>query len=185
MLASKKWIFLTMVLVGTLSIVLVPRVQGVQDIKEDLIISGTLRENLTRMKVMYRYASEMIQEAGPFLNPHHRARYRFSPSDRYARSLMDISRKMHLDMSLMRGLLSDAQVTNRDAILKSLLDGCDSINVFGKRALRARRDGNFALYIASAQGAQKGIKELDNSLAALEIGVNASIRDADARQEDL
>jgi len=98
---------------------------------------------------------------------------------------MDISRKMHLDMSLMRGLLSDAQVTNRDAILKSLLDGCDSINVFGKRALRARRDGNFALYIASAQGAQKGIKELDNSLAALEIGVNASIRDADARQEDL
>lgn len=183
--ASKKWMLVTILLVGGLTAIMVPQVLGVQDIREDRILAGTLKANLDRIKTLYRYAGDMQREADPFLNPHHQARYRFSPSEHYGREMMNFSRKMHLDFTLLKGILSDAQVVDRDLILKALLDGADSLGVFGKRALRARRDGNFALYIASAQAAEKEIKDMDVSLLTLEKNINASIREADAKLEDL
>ncbi len=185
MLSSKKWLVLTLLLLAVASTQVAPSAIGSPSVKEELILSQILGSNLQRIKVLYRYTHEMMAEAGRFMSPRHQARYRFAPSDTHGKALMSLARKMHLDFGLVRGILGFAEVANRDLLIKQIQDSSEALATYGKRALRARKDGNFALYLASAQAAEKELKAIDISLRDLEEAINASIRDSDARMEDL
>ncbi len=185
MLASKKWVLMTFLMMGAVSLTVAPELLGAPDIKEELMIHQMLDTNLDRVKVLYRHTHEMMREADPFLRPRHQARYRFCPDEKHGRLLMSLARKMHLDIQLFKGILGQAAMANRDLLLKQWQDSTDSLATYGKRALRARRDGNFALYLASAQAAEKELQNVDVSLRDLEEAINQSIREADARMEDL
>lgn len=185
MLSSKKWLALTFFLLLAVFIQMASHAIGSPRITEETMLSQLLSDNLKRIKILYRYTHEMIEEARPFQSAHHQARYRFAPSDRNARTLLSLARKIHYDFNIVKGILCYPEVKNRDALLKQIQDSCDTISTYGKRALRARKDGNFALYLAAAQGVQKELKTIDTAMRDLEEAINASIRESDSRMEDL
>ncbi len=51
--------------------------------------------------------------------------------------------------------------------------------------IRANRDNNYALYLASAQGIEKEVAIGNDLLNDLEIAINNSIAESDARKESL
>ncbi|HNW36578.1 MAG TPA: hypothetical protein PKM25_16695, partial [Candidatus Ozemobacteraceae bacterium] len=130
-------------------------------------------------------AHYMAEEAHPFTHPRHQARYRFAPSDTKARSVLDASRGLSSRFHLLMGILCHVPMPTRDGIFKSGIASADSLSTYAKRSLRAIKDGNYALYLASAQGIEKETFAVEKALKDLEDAVNQSIRESDARQEDL
>ncbi|RCK79969.1 MAG: hypothetical protein OZSIB_3838 [Candidatus Ozemobacter sibiricus] len=185
MLSSKKWLVLTLLLLAVACVQVAPRAIGSPSVKEEIMLSQILNANLQRLKVLYRYTHDMKVEAGRFQSPRHQARYRFAPSEHHGKALMSLARKMHMDFDLVRGILGFANVPNRDTLIKQIQDGSQALATYGRRALRARKDGNFALYLASAQAAEKELKSIDIALRDIEEAINASIRESDSRMEDL
>ncbi|OQA05258.1 MAG: hypothetical protein BWY66_02609 [bacterium ADurb.Bin374] len=158
---------------------------AVQEIKETMIVSKTMNEQLTMCKTLLKTAHSMAEEAEPFTHPRHQARYRFAPSDKRARSVLDTSRGLSSRFHLLMGVLSQAPMQNRDTIFKSGLASAENLSKYAKRSLRAIKDGNHALYIASAQGIEKEAFAVEKILKDLEDAINESIRESDARKEDL
>ena len=156
-----------------------------QEIKETKTISGFLDDNFEGIKAIYRYANEMKKHALPFNNKKHRDRYRFEPGDQLARQIMSKSRELASRFKLVNGILCHSDVPNRLLIFKESLEALDSIAVYSKRAIRANKDNNYALYLASAQGIEKEAVALNKLLDELEAGINESIIEADSRKEAL
>ncbi len=158
---------------------------AVQEIKERLLITAFLRENLTGLKQLFRTSHDMIQEAKPFGNRHHQNRYRFSPGEKNGRLILSTARAMSARFRLLQGTLCYAPMQGRDELFKIILESLDQIVTFGKRGLRAVKDGNYALYMASAQGIEKEAFSIDLRMKDLEVQINKSIAATDAMKEDL
>ena len=156
-----------------------------QEIKETLTISRYLDDNFEGIKSIYRYANEMKKQALPFNSKKHRDRYRFEPGDKFARLIMSKSREIASRFKLVNGILYHSDVPNRALIFKESLETLDSIAVYSKRAIRANKDNNYALYLASAQGIEKETAALNKLLDELEAGINESIVESDSRKESL
>jgi len=174
------------VMAGIISVMPEPQpVHAFQEIKETKTISRFLDDNYDGIKTIYRFANEMKKQALPFNSKKHRDRYRFEPGDSYARNIMSKSRELASRFKLVNGILYHSNVPNKNLIYKETLEALDSISVYSKRAIRANKDNNYALYLASAQGIEKEVATLNKLLDELEVGINESIFESDSRKESL
>lgn len=158
---------------------------GLQEIKETNMLSGFLGDNFTYIKQILRYAQEMQHQARPFTVRRHRERFRFEPSDKYPREIMILSRKMIARFKMINGLIYHADIPNKNLLFQQTADTIDSIVVFSKRSIRAVKDNNYALYLASAQGIEKEVFAVNELLNTLERSINANIEETDALRESL
>lgn len=156
-----------------------------QEIKETLTISRFLNDNYTGLKYIYRLANEMKKQAIPFNSRKHREKFRFEPGDSHARNIMTKTRELASRYKLVNGILYHSSVSNKNLIYRESLEAIDSIATYAKRAIRANKDNNYALYLASARGIEKEVAELNKLLDELESGINESIAESDARKESL
>ena len=179
-------LLLLSVMAGVISAMPEPQpVHAYQEIKETLTISRYLDDNFEGIKVIYRFANEMKKQALPFNSKRHRDRYRFEPGDSYARNIMSKSRELASRFKLVNGILYHSDVPNKNLIYKETIEALESIAVYSKRAIRANKDNNYALYLASAQGIEKEAMALSKLLDELETGINESIYESDTRKESL
>jgi hypothetical protein len=160
-------------------------VHAYQEVKETKIISNFLDDNFEGIKYIYRQANEMKKQALPFNSKKHRDRYRFEPNDSTARAIMSKSRELCSRFKLVNGILYHSSVPNRHLIFKESLESLDSIAVYSKRAIRAIKDNNYALYLASAEGIEKEAVALNKLLDELEYGINETIDEYDSKKESL
>lgn len=157
-----------------------------QEIKETLTISRFLDDHYRDIRAIKRHANEMKKQASPFdKSEKHRSKFRFEPGDGHARTIMTLTREMASRLKLVNGILYHSDVANKDMIYKESLETVDSIATYAKRAVRANKDNNYALYLASAQGIEKDLVNLNRLLDELETGINDSIAESDARKEAL
>ena len=158
---------------------------AVQAIKETVLITSSLRQNTNIIKRLYRISHNMRQKARPFGNPRHRVRFRFDPGTREGREVLTLSRDIRGQLALLKGILCHAPVPKKNEIIMNMYKRSESLGVFAKRSLRAVRDGNYALYLASAQAIEKETRLLDETMYRLENMINASIKSTDHAMEDL
>lgn len=180
----KKLIFVAFIACGIL--LGVPNsAPAAQEVKEIFLISSFLGESHANLKKIHRLANEMKSQARPFSSKRHRDRYRFEPGDKIPREIMSLSRKMSASFKMINGVLHQSDVKNKEIIFKQFFDATDSLSTFCKRAIRANRDNNYALYLASAQAIEKEVAIGNDLLNDLEIAINNSIAESDARKESL
>ncbi|PKL48406.1 MAG: hypothetical protein CVV42_09795 [Candidatus Riflebacteria bacterium HGW-Riflebacteria-2] len=160
-------------------------VQAAQEIKETFMLSGFLGDNYEYMKQVLRHSQEMQHQARPFTVKRHRERFRFEPGDKHAREIMVLSRKMVSRFKLINGLLYHTEIPNREQLYSQILETVESMVTFSKRAIRANKDYNYALYLASAQGIEKEVFMINELLNSLERSINANIIETDALKENL
>lgn len=158
---------------------------ALQDVKETTMLSQFLGENFEYLKKILKHSHEMQAEARPFTARRHRERYRFEPGDKHAREVMTLARKISARFKMINGLLYHADLPNKLLLHKQTLETVESIVTFSKRAIRANKDYNYALYLASAQGIEKEIFTINELLNSLEQSVNANITETDALKEAL
>ncbi len=179
-------LLLLSVMVGLISTISEPKpVHAYQEIKETLTISRFLDDNFEGIKAIYKYANDMKKQAMPFNSQKHRDRYRFQPGDKNPRTILTKTREIASRYKLVRGILYDSSVMNKGEIFKESFEALDSITVYSKRAIRANKDNNYALYLASAQGIEKEAQKLNELLDELELNINDNIVESDARKESL
>lgn len=160
-------------------------VPAVQEIKETFMLSGFLGENFDYIKKILRHSQEMQHQARPFTDKRHRERYRFEPGDKHPREVMILARKMAARFKMINGLLYHTDIPNRLLLHKQVLETIESMATFSKRSIRAVRDNNYALYLASAQGIEKEVFAINELLNTLEQSINANINETDALKESL
>ncbi|MGM0599569.1 MAG: hypothetical protein ACQETH_07085 [Candidatus Rifleibacteriota bacterium] len=175
---------LKVLLILMLSIAAMPA-SAYQGVKETMILSGYLGDAYSFNKKILKHSYEMQEQADPFTNRRHRARYRFEPSDTHARSIMVLGRKIISRLKLIRGTLYHSEVPNKTLVFRQLMDTADSMITFSKRAIRAIYDNNYALYLASAQGIEKEVFAFNELLASLESAINSSISEENAMHDTL
>lgn len=158
---------------------------AVQEIKESFMLSGFLGENFDYIKKILRHAQEMQHQAGPFTVKRHRERFRFEPGDQHPREIMILARKISARFKMVNGLLYHTEIPNRLLLHKQTLETVESMVTFSKRAIRAIKDHNYALYLASAQGIEKEVFAVNELLNSLEQSINANIVETDATKEAL
>lgn len=156
-----------------------------QEIKEVKVVSLYMDECFGFMKQMLRHAREMQEQARPFMSKRHRARYRFQPNDSHARDIMALNRKMFSRLKMLNGVVYHSSIPSREMLYKEVIDCKESISVFTKRSIRAVKDNNYALFLASAQGIEKEIFTLKDILNTYESEINESIYEADSVKESL
>lgn len=162
-----------------------PAFADFQEIKETRLISCYMEDNFKSIKSIYRYANEMKKQALPFNSQKHRERYRFQPRDAYVRNILSISRELTNRFKVLKGILYHSSVHNRDIIFKETFETIDSISVYSKRSIRAIKDNNYALYLASAEGIEKEAVALNNLFDELEESINENIDAYDSAKESL
>lgn len=156
-----------------------------QEIKETMILSGYLGDIFSFNKLILKHSYEMQEEAKPFTSRRHRARFRFEPKDVHPRTIMVLSRKIDARFKLINGLLFHSELPNRQLLFRQMFETADSMTKFSKRAIRAIKDNNYALYLASAQGVGKEVFALNELISSLENAINASIEESDSIKESL
>jgi hypothetical protein len=180
----KKIVFcliLSFFITGFLSL----KAQATQEIKETLILSGYLGDIFDFNKRILKYSHNMQDVAKPFGNPRHRARYRFEPKTDNARQVMILSRKISARFKIINGMLYHSGLPNRVLTTRQALETTEDMVVYSKRALRAIKDNNYALYLASAQGIEAAVFEVNKLLAGIERAINAQIEESDSLKESL
>ncbi|MDD3148011.1 MAG: hypothetical protein PHD82_11950, partial [Candidatus Riflebacteria bacterium] len=125
---------------------------AVQEIKETSMLSRFLGENFEYIKKILKHSHQMQHEARPFTVKRHRERFRFEPGDKHPREIMILARKMSARFKMINGLLYHTDIPYRELLFKQTLETVESMVTFSKRAIRANKDYNYALYLASAQG---------------------------------
>ncbi|EKD81487.1 MAG: hypothetical protein ACD_39C01785G0002 [uncultured bacterium] len=179
-------LLLSAMLAGLIGVVAQPQpAQAVQEIKETFMLSGFLGDNYDYIKKILRHSQEMQHEARPFTVKRHRERYRFEPGDKHPREIMILARKMSARFKLINGVLYHTEIPNRLQLFNQMLETVESMVTFSKRAIRANKDYNYALYLASAQGIEKEIFMINELLNSLERSINANIVETDALKESL
>jgi hypothetical protein len=161
------------------------RAPAAQEIKETLILSGYLGEIYKFNKKIFKYSYNMQQEAKPFGNPRHRARFRFEPKPDDPRTIMILARKINARFKLIKGLLYHADFPDRTLTFRQTNETAENMITYSKRSLRAIKDNNYALYLASAQGIEEEAILMNELLASIEGAINASIEESDAMKESL
>lgn len=162
-----------------------PAYASYQEIKETRLISGVLDDNFAGIKEIYRRAKEMKKQALPFNNKKHRDRYKFQPNDGQVRIILTKTRELSSKFKLVNGVLHQSSVSNKNLIIKESLESIDSISVYSKRAIRAIKDNNYALYLASAEGIIKETVALNKLLDEMEYAINENIEEYDALKDSL
>lgn len=160
-------------------------VPATQEIKETFILSGYLGDNFDYIKKILRHAQEMQHQARPFTVKRHRERYRFEPSDEHSREIMTLARRLGARFKLINGLLYHANIPNKQLLYKQTIESVEGISTYGKRSIRAIRDNNYALYLASAQAIEKEVFVLNELLNSLELSINDNIAELDSKKESL
>ncbi|HAE38980.1 MAG TPA: hypothetical protein DCG57_10135 [Candidatus Riflebacteria bacterium] len=179
-------LLLSALLAGVIGAVAQPQpVQAAQEIKETFMLSGFLGDNYDYIKKILRHSQEMQHEARPFTVKRHRERFRFEPGDKHPREIMVLARKMAARFKMINGMLYHTEIPNRLQLNTQILETVESMVVFSKRAIRANRDYNYALYLASAQGIEKEVFMINELLNSLERSINANIIETDALKESL
>ncbi len=158
---------------------------ALQEIKETNMLSGFLGDNFKYIKQILRFSQEMQHQARPFTVKRHRERFRFEPSDKHPREIMVLARKMIARFKMINGLIYHADIPNKQLLFQQTLDTIDSMVVFSKRSIRAIKDNNYALYLASAQGIEKEVFAVNELLNTLELSINANVEETDALKESL
>lgn len=161
------------------------QVKAAQEIKEINILSGYLGDIFNFNRKILKYSHLMQEQARPFGNPRHRARYRFEPKDDHARAIMILSRRIASRFKMVNGMLYHSEMPNRLMTFRQALETSESMVTFAKRSIRAISDGNYALYLASAQGIEKEVFALNELIASLEGAINAVIEESDSVKESL
>ncbi len=179
-------LLLLYLITGLISVMPTPKtVYAYQEIKELRLLSSFLADNYDSTKLIYRYANEMKKQAAPFNSEKHRARYRFEPNDVYARKVLSKSREMASRFKLLSGVLHQSSVPNKQLMIKESLDSIDSLSVYSKRAIRAIKDNNYVLYLASAQGIEKEAVAINKILDELEYAINENLEEYDSKKDSL
>lgn len=178
-------VLLSTLMLGLFAIAQPQPAVAVQEIKETFMLSGFLGENFDLMKKILRHSHDMQHQARPFTEKKHRERYRFEPGDKHPRTIMILARKMSARFKLINGLLYHTEIPNRLLLHKQIIDTIESMVTFSKRSIRAVRDNNYALYLASAQGIEKEVFAINELLVTLEQSINANISETDALKESL
>lgn len=183
---KKNRLLLLALMAGVISAMPEPQpAEAFQEIKETATISRFLDDNFTGIKSIYRHACEMKKQAQPFNSRKHREKYRFEPGDSHARTIMSQTRELASRYKIVNGILYHSDIPNRLELYNKSLESINTIATYAKRAVRANKDNNYALYLASAQGIEKETFELNKLLDELEWSINDSIVRADAVKESL
>lgn len=172
-------------LAGGLFISNAPSADAQQEIQAIKTISRFLGDNYEHVKVMLRLSHNMQREAQPFTKPRHRERFRFEPNDKNPREVMMAARKCAGSFKIVNGMLSRSGIENRKMIFEDIALNLESIDTFSKRAIRAIKDNNYALYLASAKGIEGDVYELNEILHNLELEINNNIYEYDSMKESL
>ncbi len=160
-------------------------VGAAQEIKETTMLSQFLGENFDYLKKILKHSHEMQHQARPFTVKRHRERFRFEPGDKHPREIMILSRKITARFKMINGLLYHADIPNKQLLYKQTVETVESMVVLSKRAIRANKDYNYALYLASAQGIEKEVFAVNEMLNSLERAINSNISETDALKEAL
>ena len=183
---KKNRLLLLALMAGVISAMPAPKpALAYQEIKETNTISRFLDDNFVGIKSIYRHACEMKKQANPFNSKKHREKYRFEPGDSHPRTIMSQSRDLVSRYKLVNGILYHSDIPNRLELFNKSIDSINTITTYAKRAIRANKDNNYALYLASAQGIEKETVELNKLLDELECSINESIVRSDAKKDDL
>lgn len=172
-------------LAGGLFISNTPPADAQQEIQAINIISRFLGDNYEHIKTMLRLSHNMQREAQPFTKTRHRERYRFEPDDKNPREIMMTARKCAARFKMVNGMLSRSGIENRKILFEDLALNLESIDTFSKRAIRAIKDNNYALYLASAKGIEGDVYELNEMLHNLELEINSNVYEYDSMKESL
>lgn len=156
-----------------------------QEVVETHILSGFLNENFKMIKDLLKVSHSMQYVAQPFTRKRHRERFRFQPNDKQPRQVMTYSRRLTARFKIINGLLSHSDIPNRQLLFDEIFESTESINTYGKRAVRAIRDNNYVLYLASSKGLEKEVFHLNKLLDSLENAINGTISESDSAKENL
>ncbi len=156
-----------------------------QEIKETTILNRFLGENYQTIKEVLRISHNMQYEAEPFQNRKHRERFRFAPADNNPRRVMIKARQLAAKFKTINGILYHSDLPNKKLLFEQLLESSESLSTYGKRAVRAIRDNNYALYLASAQGIENEVFHMSELITSLESAINLVIGEFDAEKEAL
>lgn len=175
---------LLVLLTGVMALSIVP-LFAVQELKEIALVSYILKQNTDACSKVLKDAHAMRAQAVPFLKPHYQERVRFHPNDEQTRHIMSLAREIRSRFKLLSGILYHIPIKNRDVMFKTTEASLDTLSNSSKRALRAIRDGNFQLYLASADTAAKEAHNLYNMTLSFEELINDSIEKSDLQREAL
>lgn len=181
-----KSVFKLFVVMLVLMPALLPQAaQASQEIKETMILSGYLGEIFQFNRQIFKHSHLMQEQARPFGQPRHRARFRFEPKDENPRTIMVLARKISARFKLVNGLLYHSDLPNRSMTHRQAMESAESMITYAKRAIRAIKDGNYALYLASGQAIEKEVLSLNELIASFEGAINANIEESDSMKESL
>lgn len=155
------------------------------DPKERLILGDNLVNIYRSVKQIFHCTRQMNEDARPFLRPRYAARYRFEPSQERARRILSESRLIKNRIMIDSALLSQSTIPDVNQKLRAFLQGVDRMGTFAKRALRAIKDHNHVLYLASAQGAEGVARDMFTQIHDLELALMERFEANDDAMEDL
>jgi len=159
---------------------------GVQEIKEVTLISKILRENADSCHKILKLAYFMREQAVPFSDPRYQSRFRFKPREDHAREILSITRTVRSKFKMLSGIIYHVPIKNREVLFTAVYTSLDNLTTAAKRALRAIKDGNSALYMVSAQTSDREAKNIYKLIGDLEDLINKSIEQSDRTlHEDL
>ena len=156
-----------------------------QEITETNLVQNIFEKNLDSLKQIKGMTAQMKEHARPFSSPRYAAKYRFAPSDQRSRTILSLARGMEYRFRTLIGIMSHAQLPGQNEKLKAVLASLESLATSAKRSLRAIKDGNATLYLASAQTIEAESQNLAGFISDLEGMLNTSARVWDSKKEGL
>lgn len=160
-------------------------VEAAQEITELGLVRDIFQKNLDALKQIKGMTLRMKDHARPFTSPRYAAKYRFAPSDQRSRTILSMTRSMEYRFRTLSGIMSHAQLPGQGEKFKLVLSSIESMATATKRSLRAIKDGNGTLYLASAQTIENEAQTLAGLVSDLEGMINTSTRVWDSKKEDL
>ncbi|MBF0408947.1 MAG: hypothetical protein HQM10_16480 [Candidatus Riflebacteria bacterium] len=156
-----------------------------QELTEMRLTQDIMSKSLRESKSIIAHSGHMLEDARPFSSPRYAARFRFEPSDSKSRSILSVSRTMGYRLRMLSGVTCHTEIQGLPEIFKDIFENLEKIDNGSKRTLRAIRDRNSALYLASAKTINDEARKLINNLAGMETLLNGAIHITDANHEDL
>ncbi|MBF0546832.1 MAG: hypothetical protein HQM08_20500 [Candidatus Riflebacteria bacterium] len=156
-----------------------------QELSEINMTRDILNKNFENIKFIIGYSSRMLENAEPFSKPNYARRYKFELSDENSRAILSILRKVGYEFKTLSGVTCHTEIKELPEAFKGIFASIDTLDTGVKRSLRAIKDHNSALYIASAQTINKEAKNMIQEIGTLEKILDQAIHDSDMKHEDL